>query len=893
MPQLRDYWAFISYSQVDQAWAEWLHRSLERYTVPKTLVGAETERGHRVPRRVYPVFRDRDELPTGAKFTEMLETALQNSKYLIVICSPNAVKSRWVNEEIKHFKKIGREDRIIYLIVDGEPCASDGRPGYRAESECFPKAARFGVDENGEITGQRTEPIAADVRPGKDGKTNAKLKILAGVLGVGYAELTRRDHARKVRRMWLLTSISLALLAVMTTLAVLFLLERNKAEEALAAQLVIAAQGAKNDAKYGESVLLYNAARQFGRDDLNFDPGFAAAWEKCRNLSDQFRSRRAAAFSMFAEKGSKLIVQDQLGSVQIRDLNLGETVWQSQSLMMQTESRSFCATRVFGVEVQPDGSKMLAVRDISDLHLVYEKVFPGHQLDLRDLTISGDGEWLFFRKLPSPPKDVKYLTTIINLTTGEEIEIESVQSVNLAKWWFSDDNSTLYHSESEGFSGMAIRAWSTENGKLLATQNLQMPVQHHTEVNGRLIVGFDNGFLACQDGKSLDLLWTAPAASPLPILDMKPDSDRVIVLYANRSMKVFNTADGKLLNESQGGPEISTIGKVVSNDNFALVTRAPLLQIWNNNQVNSTESWLADTVSSISFSPDGKKIHAAAVNGINRVWNVGNQTSRPAVTQLRRDGADFRYFRGLETEGPDVFFTTENGVYQLETDGSLVKTDRSPGNTPQSETANPNLLKGIANVEPWRLWLSQDQSFHLSNSKTGTAQILDGQLASAILRHIDGQVLLATTNQLGQVSIKTAEGEAIRSFSHPAAKSAGSEILMQNMAQPGGSMSFTPDGRYLVTSHGFNVFLWNWREGSLSWKSPEIPAGMHGRLFVADFVSPDKLIVYEGPGYSDQGFPAAYLVVIPGRAPTPGDVKTFGESVLKLTWEKGLLIETK
>ena len=106
-----------------------------------------------------------------------------------------SVGSRWVNEEIRYFKKIGREDRILYLIADGEPCATDGRPGFSAEDECFPETARFRVDENGEITGERTEPITADVRPGKDGKSNAKLKILAGVLGVAYDELAHRYGA--------------------------------------------------------------------------------------------------------------------------------------------------------------------------------------------------------------------------------------------------------------------------------------------------------------------------------------------------------------------------------------------------------------------------------------------------------------------------------------------------------------------------------------------------------------------------------------------------------------------------------------------------------------------------------------------------------------------------
>src|SRR5262249_5363291 len=89
------YWAFISYSHHDQSWAEWLHRVIETYRVPKRLVGRESMNGP-VPKRLYPVFRDRDELPASADLNERVTTALAQSYYLIVICSPRSAVSRWV-----------------------------------------------------------------------------------------------------------------------------------------------------------------------------------------------------------------------------------------------------------------------------------------------------------------------------------------------------------------------------------------------------------------------------------------------------------------------------------------------------------------------------------------------------------------------------------------------------------------------------------------------------------------------------------------------------------------------------------------------------------------------------------------------------------------------------
>lgn len=76
-----------------------------------------------VPERVQPIFRDREELASAGALAERLQGALADSDTLLVICSPAAARSHWVNEEILAFKRLGRGHRIYCLIVDGEPHA--------------------------------------------------------------------------------------------------------------------------------------------------------------------------------------------------------------------------------------------------------------------------------------------------------------------------------------------------------------------------------------------------------------------------------------------------------------------------------------------------------------------------------------------------------------------------------------------------------------------------------------------------------------------------------------------------------------------------------------------------------------------------------------------------
>jgi tetratricopeptide (TPR) repeat protein len=221
------YFAFISYSHRDSAWADWLHKSIESYRPPKQLVGTASARGV-VPKRLTPVFRDRDELPSATDLGALINAALQNSACQIIICSPQAAQSRWVNEEILAFKRLGREDSIFSLIIGGEPNATD-LPG-REQEECFPPALRFRLGADGNLSETRTEPIAADARPGKDGKHNAKLKLIAGVLGVGFDLLRRREQQRRNRRLAFVAGGAVSGMVLTSGLAAYALLQRAAAQ---------------------------------------------------------------------------------------------------------------------------------------------------------------------------------------------------------------------------------------------------------------------------------------------------------------------------------------------------------------------------------------------------------------------------------------------------------------------------------------------------------------------------------------------------------------------------------------------------------------------------------------------------------------------------------------
>lgn len=188
------YAAFISYSHRDRRWAEWLHRKIEGYRPPKDLAVAAAEA---LP-PLRPVFIDRAELPSSTNLAAGVRTALEESAALIVICSVAAAQSRWVNEEVRAFKALGRGARIFCFVVDGEP----------ATGECFPPALRYEVEHGAVTQTPAAEPLAADVRAGNDDRASAQLKIIAGMLGVPLDRLRQREHARRQSRLALIASAS-------------------------------------------------------------------------------------------------------------------------------------------------------------------------------------------------------------------------------------------------------------------------------------------------------------------------------------------------------------------------------------------------------------------------------------------------------------------------------------------------------------------------------------------------------------------------------------------------------------------------------------------------------------------------------------------------------------
>ncbi len=197
------YRAFISYSHSDEIFAARLHRDLERHRLPGRVVQAKGL----LSNRLGVIFRDKDELASSSSLTDTIREALAESECLIVICSPAAVASRWVAAEIEAFRQVRPDGAILPIIPDSVTAAAAG--------ELFPPALT--ADE---------EPLAADARPTGDGLKRARLKLIAGLIGLRFDDLVEREAVRARQRLLLAASFMIAIVGGSA-----FLLEQTRRAE--------------------------------------------------------------------------------------------------------------------------------------------------------------------------------------------------------------------------------------------------------------------------------------------------------------------------------------------------------------------------------------------------------------------------------------------------------------------------------------------------------------------------------------------------------------------------------------------------------------------------------------------------------------------------------------
>ena len=629
MPESFKYKAFISYSHHDKDMVNWLHKKLETYRVPKSLVGKKTISGV-IGKRLYPIFRDREELPTANELGVAIEKALEESKHLIVVCSPNSAKSNWVNEEIKYFKQLGRKDKILSFIIDGKTNVNNGTE--INESECFPSALKHEFDDDGNLTSTINEPIAADSREGKDGKVNALIKLIAGLIGVGFDELKQRDQSRQQRRLVLLSVFSLLLVAVMTALTLRAVDQQTEAERHQVKAISSAIVAEESRRKAEEAGLISSRLK---RD---------AEW-----MSYVYQINLA---SSKINQGDIITAENILWGTKpkFRNWEWGRLILDAdRSLLtvnLHEKQEYFHSGHVESAVFSPDGEVFLAAGSGGQIKI-------WHTANGQILHDFNEGKNII-KKIAFSPDGSKFVSssengmvTVWKVESGKRLTSISIPKVNksgIIHLSFLKKSEQIVIGTNDGF----IRFYNEINGELNKETSFSGSRLNHVDFSPnetKIVTSHDHGIFKITNlAKGL--------SQTFPIHNEK--ANVFFSVYAPKGGNIFTTNSMKslifwdpikkmILHQTSGQFKNLTSASFSPNGNFlGTACSDGTVQLWDNwrKELISNTKTHALSLTDIDFHPDNKRFLTSSEDGKVRLWsrqpqeNIVNLESDPYINEV-------------------------------------------------------------------------------------------------------------------------------------------------------------------------------------------------------------------------------------------------------------------
>ena len=231
------YDAFISYRHMepDRFVAKNLHKELEKFKLPKGIEEQIKKNNPEAKTKISRVFRDEEELPLASNLADPIVEALKNSDYLIVICSPRLKESLWCRKEIETFIAMHGIDRVLAVLVEGEP--EDSFP----EELLTREKVVTGYDGKTTIVKEKIEPLAADVRAENDkarlkAVKSEKIRLIAPMFGLNYDDLKQRHKEQQTRRLITLISMVAAVCLMFAALSTYSAITFKKQKDEIQAQ---------------------------------------------------------------------------------------------------------------------------------------------------------------------------------------------------------------------------------------------------------------------------------------------------------------------------------------------------------------------------------------------------------------------------------------------------------------------------------------------------------------------------------------------------------------------------------------------------------------------------------------------------------------------------------
>ena len=183
-PAAQPCWAAVSFVFADAPWCDWIYREFDGSRVPRPLAGRPSRHGFPYPDRL-SVSPD----PADPQQLESYAETLKIAQYLIIIVSPNSSHDQTAQEHMRLFRAAGGEERIVALVVKGEPASGSAEPGAAGDAAWLPKWLAYRFKDNAFEHGLPSDPLVIDARLGISSLAEVRARLCAAMLEVPVSQL--------------------------------------------------------------------------------------------------------------------------------------------------------------------------------------------------------------------------------------------------------------------------------------------------------------------------------------------------------------------------------------------------------------------------------------------------------------------------------------------------------------------------------------------------------------------------------------------------------------------------------------------------------------------------------------------------------------------------------
>lgn len=829
MEQIKEYYAFISYKREDKKDAKRLQHALEYYRLPNQL----RQENPGLPKYVRPVFRDMTELEVG-ELSSQIHAGLEQSHYLIVVCSPRAASSKWVNDEVEYFISLGKQSKIIPYIIKGVPHACN------PDDECFPPAL-LKISNDNELLGANINDV---------GRSSATIRVISKMFGLRYDTLYRRFE-REERRKWRICLYVLTLIALLGFYIGGYFVRQNSIIQNQKAQLDETnwnLMSIQSKAVSGKAMELINEGDYYTAAMLAIavlpDDIQAPNRPLCSEAEKALRSALShngmvvkghideVNTAFFNHDGSRIVSSSDDGTIRVWDAMSGS------ELYCLDASAGFVSTASFS----PNSNYIVAgyndcnVR-IWDIHnKTVTKELKGHTGGILCCSYSHNGDYIVssaggdntiriwnaesgeqLRIIEGPynvynhvsfSPDDKYIVSagmgddhirIYDVVSGKEVKTMPSKSVNAAL--FSNDGKHIIASSCNSNDS---QIWDFNTGKK------EFSLRGHTDYVYYSTFSPDGKHIASASCDSKIIIWDVKKrkqtrvisghTGPVNSVSYSADGKKLVSASADKTIRVwdlYGNANPKVLKGEYGYiscADISPTGeKIVSSSR----SNGELhIWDWNSGKDTMTLKGHEGYVFTVNYSPDGRLIMSASMDNTIRLWDANSG-------ELRRTYNCGMHLKGIASFSPD-------GKLIAYGDGAVLKI---------IDASNGQLLRELCarndNVDYVFAQNISSITFSPNGRYIATATYLDKTIrvwdieAGTLFRVFNGHrdaVTSVAFSPDGSQLVSSAYDCSIRIWS---LKEDNHEIIHIESDTSLKSVAYSPDGKYIVAGGWGKIYVWD------------------------------------------------------------------------------------